>query len=139
MKKYDIKLTSPGNALYNFGKLLANAAFGQTLMGKHDEQIEFITNVDQQYNSMDENDSDRFITNDEDPDGYHVFIGNKKMDGTKNLTSRSRFLGSFVLSYSRLMLDNVINAAYGENRFNENMIKKYVMEMLNTSWVLTQY
>ena len=48
------------------------------------------------------------ITNDEDPDGYHVFIGTKKIDETKNLTSRSRFLGSFVLSYSRLMLDNII-------------------------------
>ena len=38
-EKYEIKLTSPGNALYNFGKLLANAAFGQTLMANHDEQI----------------------------------------------------------------------------------------------------
>ena len=45
-KKYKIKLTSPGNALYNFGKLLTNAAFGQTLMANHDEQIEFINNVD---------------------------------------------------------------------------------------------
>ena len=38
-KKYEIKYTSPGNAFYNFGKLLANAAFGQTLMGNRDEQI----------------------------------------------------------------------------------------------------
>ena len=45
-EKYEIKLTSPGNALYNFGKLLANAAFGQPLMANHDEQIEFINNVD---------------------------------------------------------------------------------------------
>ena len=48
-EKYEIELTSPGNALYNFGKLLANAAFGQTLMANHDEQIEFINNVNQQY------------------------------------------------------------------------------------------
>ena len=27
---------------------------------------------------MDENDLDRIITNDEDPDGYHVFIRTKK-------------------------------------------------------------
>ena len=112
--------------LYNFGKLLANAAFGQTLMANHDEQIEFINNVDQQYKFMDENDLDRIITNDEDPDGYHVFIGTKKMDETKNLTSRSRFLGSFVLSYSRLMLDNIINAAYGEDIFNINIIDKQI-------------
>ena len=48
------------------------------------------------------------------------------MDETKNLTSRSIFLGSFVLSYSRLMLDNIINAAYGENRFNINIIDKQI-------------
>ena len=42
-KKYEIKLTSPGSALYNFGKLLANAAFGQTLMANHDEQNEIKT------------------------------------------------------------------------------------------------
>ena len=61
-KNYEIKLTSPGNALYNFGKLLANAAFGQTLMANHDEQIKLINNVDQQYKFMDENDLDRIIT-----------------------------------------------------------------------------
>ena len=48
------------------------------------------------------------------------------MDETKNLTSRSRFLGSFVLSYSRLMLDNIINAAYGEDRFKINIIYKQI-------------
>ena len=75
---------------------------------------------------MDENDLDRIITNDEDPEGYHVFIGTTKMDETKNLTSKSRFLGSFVLSYSRLMLDNIINAAYGEDRFNISSIDKQI-------------
>ena len=44
----------------------------------------------------------------------------------KNLTPRSRFSGSFVLSYSRLMLDNIINAAYGEDRFNINIIDKQI-------------
>ena len=95
-------------------------------MANHNEQIEFINNVDQQYKFMDENDLDRTITNDEDPDGYHVFIGTKKMDETKNLTSRSRFLGSIVLSYSRLMLDNIINAAYSVDRFNNNIIDKQI-------------
>ena len=75
---------------------------------------------------MDENDLYRIISSDEDPDGYHVFIGTKKMDETKKLTSRSRFLGSFVLSYSRLMLDNIINAAHGEDRFNINIIDKQI-------------
>ena len=48
------------------------------------------------------------------------------MDETKNVTSRSRFLGSFVLSYSRLMLDNIISTAYGEDRFNNNIIDKQI-------------
>ena len=50
----------------------------------------------------------------------------KKMDETKNLTSRSRFLGSFVLSYSRIMLDDIINAANGEDIFNINIIDKQI-------------
>ena len=103
----------------------------------HDEQIEFINNVDQQYKFMDENDLDRTITNDEDPDGYHVFIGTKKTDETKNLTSRSRLLGSFVLSYSRLMLDNIINAAYGADRFKKILLNnKYIMETLIVYYVI---
>ena len=47
-------------------------------MANHDEQKEFINTVDQQNKFMDENDLDRIITNDEDPDGYHVFNGTKK-------------------------------------------------------------
>jgi len=47
-------------------------------MANHDEQMEFINNVDQQYKFMDEKNLDRIITNDEDPDGYLVFIGTKK-------------------------------------------------------------
>ena len=53
------------------------------------------------------------------------------MDETKNLTSRSRFLGSFVLSYSRLMLDNIINAAYEKkDLIIILLINKYIMEIL---------
>ena len=48
------------------------------------------------------------------------------MDETKKLTSISRFLGSFVLSYSRLMLDNIINADCGEDIFIENIIDKQI-------------
>ena len=68
--------------LVNYSQMLH---FGQTLMANHDEQIEFINNVDQQYKFMDENDLDIIITNDEDPDGYHVFNGTKKMDETKKI------------------------------------------------------
>ena len=83
-EKYEIKLTCPGNALYNFGKLLANSAYGQTLMANHDEQIEFINNVDQQYIFMEENELDRIVTDDEDPDVSHVFAGTEKCMKQKN-------------------------------------------------------
>ena len=43
-------------------------------MANHDEQIEFINNVDQQYKFMDENYLDRSITNDEDPDGFMFLL-----------------------------------------------------------------
>ena len=36
-----------------------------------------INNIDQQCEFMDEIDLDRIITNDEDPEGHHVFIGTK--------------------------------------------------------------
>ena len=52
-------------------------------MAHHDEQIEFINNVDQQYKCMDENGLDRIITNDEDLDGYHIFIDAKKWTNQK--------------------------------------------------------
>ena len=50
----------------------------------------------------------------------------KKTDETKDLTSRSRFLGSFILSYSRMMLDEIINCIYRENRFKKEFIKNQV-------------
>ena len=48
------------------------------------------------------------------------------MDEPKNLTPGSRLLGSFVLPYSRLMLDNIKNAVYGEDIFNNNIIDKQI-------------
>jgi len=134
--KYEIKLKNPGDAIRSMGKLLANSAYGQTLMANHDEQIEFVNNIEQQYKFMDENNLDSIITNDEDEDGYHVFIGNKKMNETKNLTSRSRFLGSFVLSYSRLMLDDIINAAFGKYRFSEILFKNKFSRIHIKSYVI---
>ena len=74
---------------------------------------------------MDENDLDRFITNDVDPDGYQVFIGTKKMGETK-FNIKKYVLGLLSLSYSRLVLDNIINASYGEDRFNNNIIDKQI-------------
>ena len=66
---------------------------------------------------------DRFITNDEGPGGFLVV---HFLLVPTNLTSRSWFSGSFVLSYSRSMLDNIIKAASGENRFNDIIFDKQI-------------
>ena len=55
-------------------------------MVNHDEQVEFSNNVDQQHNFKDENNLDKFITNDDGPGGFlmvHYLLVPKK------LTSRS--------------------------------------------------
>ena len=115
-----------GEAIRAFGKLLANASYGQTIKKDHDSIIQFINNNNDRHKYMDENTLSDIIFNDEDENGYHVFIGKRISDETKDLSSRSRFLGSFVLSYSRLMLDNIVNCIYGENRFNEAGIKTQI-------------
>ena len=68
---------------------------------------------------MDEDDLDRTITN-EDPGGYQAFIGTKN-GWNRKFNTKKKILGSFVLLYSRLIIDSMINAAYGENRFNGNI------------------
>ena len=76
---------------------------------------------------MENNELSQIIFNDDDiSDAYHIFIGKKISDETKELTSRSRFLGSFVLSYSRMMLDDIINCIYGKDRFRIEGIQKQV-------------
>ena len=115
-----------GEALRNFGKLLGNGTYGQMIRRVFNDVIEFINNVDDQRKFLQNNDTREIIENEEDIDGYHVFIGDRKTDETKDLTSRSRFLGSFILSYSRMMLDEIINCIYGENRFKKEFIKNQV-------------
>jgi hypothetical protein len=124
--KMNEKVKGSGDALYQFGKHLGNDAYGQTIKNDHDDVIQFINNVNDQMKFMEENKLKEIITNDDDDEGYHVFIGNKNIDESKELTSRSRFLGSFVLSYSRLMLDNIVTCVYGEDRFSEKGIDKQI-------------
>ena len=114
-------------ALRNFAKTAGNGTYGQMLKKEHEDIIQFVNNADSRNEFFENNKLEEIIFNDDDAnDGYHVFIGKRISDETKDLTSRSRFLGSFVLSYSRLMLDNIINAIYGKDRFNESLIKNQV-------------
>ena len=107
-------------------------------MANHDEQIEFINNVDQPYiNLWMKMIWTELLLMMRIMMVIMFLLVIKKWMKQKNLTSRSRFLGSFVLSYSRLMLDNIINASHGEDRFNNNIIKnKYIMETLIAYYVI---
>ncbi len=130
--KYTLDLKEEGEkqgseAKRNFGKLMGNSAYGQTLMNIHDDNIQFINNIKDKNDFLENNDLNDIILNDETfEESYHIFIGKKKSDETKDLTSRSRFLGAFVLSYSRLMLDNIVNCVYGEDRFRSEGIQKQI-------------
>ena len=116
-----------GAPLRQFAKLLANGAYGQTIKKDHDSNIAFINSITEKDKYLDENVLDDIIFNDDNnDDSYHVFIGKKISDENKDLTSRSRFLGSFVLSYSRQMLDNIVNCIYGENRFKIEGLKQQI-------------
>ena len=116
-----------GEALRSFGKGLGNSAYGQSIKKDHDDTIQFINNINDKNKYMEENIlSDIIFNEEEEEDSYHVFVGKKISDETKDLSSRSRFLGSFVLSYSRVLLDNIINCIYGEDRFNISGLKKQI-------------
>ena len=100
-------------AIRRFAKLSGNGVFGGTLKKDHDNTVQFINSIVDKNKFIEENELDEIIINDEDiEDAYHVFIGKKKSDETKDLTTRSRFLGLFVLSYSRMMLNDIINCIY---------------------------
>jgi hypothetical protein len=121
-----------GEALRNFGKTLGNSSYGQTIKKDQVDSIQFINGIESKNKYMDENELKEIIFNDDDlNEAYHVFIGKKIIDETKNLSTRSRFLGAFVLAYSRQMLDDIVNCIYGENRFRkEGISNKFIMVIL---------
>ena len=77
-------------ALRKFAKDLGNGAYGQTIKKDHNENIQFINSIKEK-TYLDENVLNEIIFNDDSEDAYHVFIGSKISDETKDLTSRSRF------------------------------------------------
>jgi len=115
-----------GDGLRTFGKLLGNSAYGQTIKADHNDNIQFINNIEDQLKFLQENKMKDIITCDDDDEGYHVFIGNKYLDETVNVTSRSVFLGSFILSYSRVMINDIIDCIYGEERYMKEGISKQI-------------
>ena len=117
----------PGDSLRSFAKLLSNGAYGQTINKDHDSNIQFINSITEKDKYLDDSILDDIIFNDDnDNDSYHVFVGKKISDENKDLTSRSRFLGSFVVSYSRLLLDDIVNCLYGDNRFKIEGVTKQI-------------
>lgn len=75
---------------------------------------------------MEENELKNIIPCEDDDDGFHVFIGNKFVNETKHLSGRPSYLGAFVLSYSRVLLNDIINTIYGKDRYTVDGIKKQV-------------
>ncbi len=115
-----------GEALRSFGKCLGNSSYGQQIKKDHHETIQFINSVEEQSKFLTNHKIKDIVTNDEE-DGYHIFIGDKYVDETKELTSRCIFEGSFGLAYSHQMIDDIINTIYGEDRFNKNGLSKQVL------------
>ena len=46
---YEIKLNKPGEAMRSMGKLLADSAYGQSIMNTYNDEVQFIINVEQQF------------------------------------------------------------------------------------------
>ena len=120
------KVPKSGNALGSFGKLLENAAYGDTIRGDHQDNIQFIKSIKDQREFLEENELKNIIPCDDDDDGFHVFIGNKLVNESKYLSGRPSYLGAFVLSYSRVLLNEIITTIYGKDRYTINGIKKQV-------------
>ena len=106
-----------GDALRAFGKLQGNATYGQNLRHDHDEVVQWIGSVEDKDNFMENVELSKIVVNLDDPDAYHLFIGDRMTDISKFLTKRSIFLGCFVLQFSRLLFNNIINAIYEGRRF----------------------
>jgi hypothetical protein len=115
-----------GDALRAFGKALGNSTYGQTLKNDYDDVIRMIGSPSERDIFMANYELKNIILNEDNPDGFHTFIGNKKFNEQK-LTSRSVFLGSFVLSYSRKLFYNIINDLYGEDRYTKAGLENQIL------------
>ena len=54
-EEMNTKLENSGNAYRAFGKLLGNAAYGDTIRGDHNDNIQFINNIKDQPEFLQEN------------------------------------------------------------------------------------
>ena len=107
-------------------KLLNNSLYGQQLKNKHDNVIEFIDNKEK-LNTFIKDNYVKDIISEKLNDSYTVFIG-EKIKNYQDLTDRSIILGSYVLAYSRHLLNEITDIALGEDRYNNKII--YTTEML---------
>lgn len=90
-----------GDALRSFGKLLANASFGQSIKEDKNTTQQLVRSKEDCTAFLQENKLKNciFISND-----YDLLIGEKKIDMKEYFTSRSSAIGVYVLSYSRYMI-----------------------------------
>ena len=120
------KVPGSGDAYRAFGKLLGNAAYGDCIRGDHNENVQFIKNIKDQQEFLQENELTNVILDDNEEEGYHVFIGKKFIKESQHLSGRPSYLGAFVVAYSRVLLNNIIDVIYGDDRYTVEGIKKQV-------------
>ena len=112
IKDQGAKNCNPGQKA--FGKILANAAYGQSLKQDRNEVVKIVSTWEE---------ADRFVRENKLLDifecgEYDVIKGQRNVSHEQFISSRCGFLGSFILGYTRGMVFEIIEAAC-PNRYNE--------------------
>lgn len=116
------KATVDGNIpMRSLCKLLCNTTYGSTLQRDHDEQFVFVGKDDQtrmqdfhdQFETMDMMNIASLINGE---DSMVMMKGRQRKFLSFEYCDRPRYLGYFVLAYSRLLSDEIIDAVLPERR-----------------------
>jgi hypothetical protein len=101
--KVKYKESNPG--LSEFYKLMANAFYGQMMRRDHVDQFSIVAREDQTIDFLRSHEWRYFLMLDANQD---ILYGNACEDIATFVTSRPTYVGAFVLSYSRVMLMQII-------------------------------
>lgn len=107
------------SGLKAFGKLLANASYGQSLKSDRLESIKYLNTYDEAKQFIDTHKWTNFFA----MSNMDVYIGKKIVDNHTFTTSRCQQIGSFVLAYTRGMIFEICEVAM-PNRYNEKGLKE---------------
>lgn len=116
------KSSRKGTAMYSIAKLMLNALYGKTIMRPVLDKCAIVYSAEE----IEEFRKDKLMTSiillDEDPEGGYfqdcaAFIQGTMVDGDKACNKPS-YLGSFVLSWSRFVMDKGVDAIEGWKSLN---------------------